>query len=98
MLIFGPIALGLRADLCGLAPLAGFKLARRLITNRAMQTPIVIINFDVFEDLAPAGGMIAHHTERSRPKVLRFVICNLSFVIAFEPKVRMRSPARCGRW
>src|SRR5260370_15038843 len=50
--------------------IAGFKLARRLITKRAMQTPIVVINFDVFEDLAASQRLGAK--ELGRWKTFRF--------------------------
>src|SRR5258708_16830576 len=64
--------------------IAGFKLARRLITKRAMQTPIVVINFDVFEDLAASQRLAAKELPRWKP--FRFYRAEERFTLAiFSP-------------
>jgi MFS superfamily sulfate permease-like transporter len=56
-------------------------------------------------DLAGARMLLALHAElATRGVILRLVEAHASvrdllrIEVAFEPKVRMRSPARCGRW
>src|SRR5258707_12552443 len=72
--------------------IAGFKLARRLITKRAMQTPIVVINFDVFEDLAASQRLGAK--ELARWKTFRFQRAEERFSLRIIIAVSLRTHAQ----